>query len=415
MHMSVVSLIVFVLILVLVPLSTNSSCAPIWEYASKSLKANANSTKTLILIPYSGWGDFVRALANGLLLSIIEGANFKLHSARSTKDPRLAEWECLPDQLTLTTRSGFKYGVGQPQLKQIIPLWEVVKTSIATALDHRFVPFTNITIVKDARKCVCILASTVTDVHFADTTCQWTMSKNPKVGVQREENLASTLNVPPWKLRQCLMRFGLQFLPTLEQKANTVLEQLKQPEMSGNVVVIGIHIRAMRYYIQLHPDIKTQQGVAVDNVFAEDARRSTHVDKLSQLDVDLEEFDSFARAAQRLEENYKRVHNDGTSLVFKWIIFSDSRPLRAKLQQRWDHAVDLDLGEPSHNGCTDGGLARVEWLILSKCDMLVITDSGFSRSAAMFALPTPPIAVVFTGRGKVRSYFYFDGNLTESR
>eukprot|EP00040_Diaphanoeca_grandis_P013239 m.67012 g.67012 ORF g.67012 m.67012 type:complete len:414 (-) comp23752_c0_seq7:58-1299(-) len=413
MHMSVVSLIVFVLILVLVPLSTNSSCAPIWEYASKSLKANANSTKTLILIPYSGWGDFVRALANGLLLSIIEGANFKLHSARSTKDPRLAEWECLPDQLTLATRSGFKYGIGQTQLKETIPLWGLVHPSIPNllAVNTLSMHLTNFTITKDGAECVRMLAVTNHDVRFDDTTCQWTMSNNPRASQEREEEMARAFNVSQRKLRHCVLTFGLQFRPSLEKKADDVMKQLKQTT-GGIVKVMGIHIRAMRYYVGLHPESDTH----ADSVFAHDARESKRRDTFSELNVDLKDYDPIANAATRLEESYIKKHStNDTPLVFKWIIFSDSRSLRKKLQQRWEHATDLDMGEPSHNGCTDGGLARVEWLILSKCDMLVITDSGFSRSAAMFALPTPPIAVVFTGRGKVRSYFYFDGNLTESR
>ena len=179
------------------------------------------------------------------------------------------------------------------------------------------------------------------------------------------------------------------------------IEAAKAPEPlrdDVSAVLIGIHIRAGRFYKGLHPDYTCKD----DDVFA-DGESSN-----STCYMEPEEFDPYADAARDLEQQYSDKY--GADHTFLWIVFTDSNALLPSLLKRWDRAVPLKMGESSHSGCDAEGTSRVEWLMLSKCDMLVVSKSGFSMTAASYAEPMVPTLIVQSADNASSLTYMDEGN-----
>ena len=179
------------------------------------------------------------------------------------------------------------------------------------------------------------------------------------------------------------------------------IEAAKAPEPlrdDVSAVLIGIHIRAGRFYKGLHPDYTCKD----DDVFA-DGESSN-----STCYMEPEEFDPYADAARDLEQQYSDKY--GAGHTFLWIVFTDSNALLPSLLERWDRAVPLKMGESSHSGCDAEGTSRVEWLMLSKCDMLVVSKSGFSMTAASYAEPMVPTLIVQSADNASSLTYMDEGN-----
>ena len=132
-----------------------------------------------------------------------------------------------------------------------------------------------------------------------------------------------------------------------------------------------------------------------------------------RLQMEVAAFDAYADAALALERAYVRRHGPGA--VFKWVVFTDSAPLRLALETRWERAALLDLGRPSHSGCAAGASARVEWLVLSKCDMLVVSRSGFSETAAAYSTTAQFVELVNVNRAGDPYHHEIDGTSAAER
>ena len=123
--------------------------------------------------------------------------------------------------------------------------------------------------------------------------------------------------------------------------------------------------------------------------------------------MDAASFDVYAEAALALDRAYLRRHGPGA--VFKWVVFADSESLKLALARRWEKLAQIDLGQPSHSGCAAGATSRVEWLVLSKCDMLVISRSGFSETAAAYSTAAQFVEIVLVNRDGDPYHHEIDG------
>ena len=70
--------------------------------------------------------------------------------------------------------------------------------------------------------------------------------------------LTAELNISRFELKRCAMRFAVQLQPALVAEANHLLDLARGGAPSVAVVLIGIHIRAARFYKGLHPEWHTE-------------------------------------------------------------------------------------------------------------------------------------------------------------
>ena len=241
--------------------------------------------------------------------------------------------------------------------------------------------------------------------RFSKSTCAWSLlvggNFHPGAGDDAAVvSLGASLNVSRWELRRCAMRFSIQLQPGVVAEADRHLKRVRGGDAS--VVVIGIHIRAARFNSGMASGGDTGAAHLNDDaVFQPRGRKFQFLPSV---------FEPYADAARRLEHDYTDAHGANSSVIFKWIVLSDSVELRSELQRRWDHAVPFDAGpvsrESQKESCSSESgqpdpsrVARVEWLVLTKCDLLVVSHSGFSFTAAAFREPLAPTTVVASFKG----------------
>ena len=126
-------------------------------------------------------------------------------------------------------------------------------------------------------------------------------------------------------------------------------------------------------------------------------------------DWQLADFEPFAKTARAIERKWRENHPGSSDLQFKWLVFSDSAKLRSLLQREWaPHAVRLDVGHPQHfNTGQSCDVQTLEWLLLTRCDYIVASASGFSATAAAFSTRVQEMTVFHSPERHTESHDFF--------
>ena len=373
---------------------------------------------------------------------------------------RSHDWWCLDSQMTFETRTGQPFGASTTQLEHEMPLWPTAKLAMVErgaapwpeeGLEEYFKQHGRVITIASsnpAHSCVELHTGWASmkafnRCRFNESSCKWAFlvggNYHPDGAIHE---LAVPLEMSTFEVRRCAMRFALQFQPVLVERADRHLERARNgasrddaqsSALSGvtaapgshpvndetsshrqggdtRAVVIGIHIRAVRFYKELQSGTSlTRDGTACYGHDDSEFNRATEFETPdSPCYMKPEVFDPYADAARELERQYSDKH--GAGRTFKWIVFTDSNALLPRLLQRWDQAVPLNMGKSSHSGCDAAGTSFVQWLMLSKCDMLVVSRSGFSMTAAVYADPMPPTVLVQSNNNGGSSLTYMDEN-----
>jgi hypothetical protein len=167
---------------------------------------------------------------------------------------------------------------------------------------------------------------------------------------------------------------------------------------------VGIHVRSLRH-------IKASEKRATVSTLDDDVDLLSAQPTATSIAWNMSDFEIFADAARALQ-TWWQAHHGSSERRFRWLVFSDSEVLRAQLQRTWAPlASTIDLGSPSHTERSVGrdcNATYMEWLLLSKCELLVVSSSGFSMSAATHSEQLEQVAAVArsvrTGRQSITLY-----------
>ncbi|CAI7856901.1 unnamed protein product [Closterium sp. NIES-54] len=97
-------------------------------------------------------------------------------------------------------------------------------------------------------------------------------------------------------------------------------------------------------------------------------------------------------------------------VAVRWVFLSNSRDIKEAVLAQYGESKVLTTGiTPLHTAMVRAAAARVaswqtsvaEWVLLTRCSLFVVTESGFSKTAALFSLR--PLAIYLLARHHYRS------------
>lgn len=384
------------------------NCCDVWKF----LQPTGLRKSRLILVPDSGWGDFTHAITTAFLTGAMNGFPTSVLVNQS--------WGCGFGSLTKHAASGKPWFVLEEQLEAQFPTWHAVKALLPLARYHSSTWFKRQGgrhwRIEDPKGCVGVISGWggMAGHHITSqlnaTRCRATLV----TGANWHDTYALAQIAMRFRMRQadmrsCVLRYAVRFKQSVTSEADRLLLALstsQQPKGSRRTVHVGIHVRAFRYL---------KSTGKVDAALYDDADL---ISSSSQTAWNASDFKVYADAARALQTWWQTRHEPEQR--FQWLVFTDSEALRGELQRAWSpRASSISLGSPGHTHYSvdrDCNATYMEWLLFTKCDLLVVSSSGFSMSAATYSEQIEQVAAVFLSHktGKASYALYAPNHIAKS-
>ena len=369
-----------------------AACKPALQYLSlPRVTTHAVRRRRLILVPDSGWGDFTHALTT----AFVAGATFGVGTQVLETD-----WGC--GLMAITSHAhGSKYSwrVSSAALQRKHPSWPAIEALLPLARYHKF-PARLYGgyhwVVQDGNECVELQSAWEhQNGHHISTLVNRSSCRILVVmGANWQDptllgHVAAKLRMSSHALRSCILRYLITFQTRVTDAAR--LAVAGDVRGDARVVRVGIHVRGLRFLRSRSANVTGRDDAELDP-----QHRSR--------DWNPAAFQLYADAARGLISWWQSRH-PRESARFEWLVVADSDSLRSTLQRAWaPHARNFTVGSPLHiqvgkpsaqgESSSECDATYTEWLLLSQCELLVVSPSGFSIAAATYSETIEHVALI---------------------